>query len=179
MSRKTGRLLSLSLAAALFATGAMAQTAPAASPPPSARQLELAHRYMAAAHMDKTMDAMMAQMKPMMMAAVPKDSKLSEADRQAIADISSDMSREMMSKILARMEPIMAETFTEKELTDLTNFYESPTGQSMINKMPVMMGKLLPTMAELMPQMQREMRTRICARIDCTGGAARGAAAKP
>ena len=170
MPRKTGALLVLSLAAALFATSAIAQTAPA-SPPPSAHRLELAHRYMAAAHMERTLDAVMSQMKPMMMAMAPKDSKLSDADRQAIADISADVTRELMTKVAARMEPIMAETFTEKELTELTAFYESPTGQSAVNKMPVMMGKLLPAMAEFMPQMQAEMKTRICARIDCAGAA--------
>ena len=177
MSRKSGILLSLGLAATLFATAAVAQTPPSA-PAPSARQVELAHRYIQAVHMDQMMDGMMKQMMPAIMAGAPKDSSLTEAQRQAISDVSIEVTRELMSKVMARMEPVMAETFSEKELSDLVAFYEGPTGQSMLAKMPVMMGKIAPMMADLMPQMQSEMRTKICARIDCAG-AGKAAASKP
>ena len=170
MFRNPGGILSLAAAAALFATAAVAQPAPppAQSVAPSARQLELAHRYMQAIHMDRMMDGMVKNTLPAMMAQMPKTPNMSDADRQAIGQIAGEAVTEMMTTLMARMEPIMAETFTEKELTDLVAFYEGPTGRAVIDKTPQMMARLTPTLVELMPQMQARMRARLCARIDCS-----------
>lgn len=165
MFRKTGSLASLGLAATLFATAAAAQSAPAPTP----RQLELAHRYIQAIHMERTMDGVMKTTMPAMMAQMPKNPNMTDAQRQAIADVTAEVTSRMMSNVMAQMEPIMAETFSEKELADLVAFYEGPTGQAVIAKTPQMTTKLMSVAFAQMPAMQAEMRARICAKIDCSG----------
>ena len=163
----------IGLAATLAATTMLAPPAvlaePAAptAPPPTARQLELAHRYTLAIHMDRMMDGMMKNMMPAMMAQMTKDSNLTDAQRQAIAEASAEAAQEMLDRLMKDMEPVMAETFTEKELSDLVTFYEGPTGRAVIEKTPQMMAKLMPVMIAHMPQMQAEIRAKLCAKIDC------------
>jgi hypothetical protein len=171
MFRKTGSLASIGLAATLFATTAFAQaTAPAAnSPAPSARQLELAHRYIQAVHMERTMDGVMKNVMPAMMAQMPKNPNMTDAQRQAIGEAAAEVTTHMMSKMMAQMEPIMAETFSEKELADLVAFYEGPTGQAVIARTPQMATRMMSVAIGQMPEMQAEMRAKICAKIDCSG----------
>ena len=174
MSARSGKFAALGLAAALFATAAVAQPASPPSAPaaaPSARQIELAHRYMQAINMDKTMAGMMKNMLPAMLAKMPMNPNVTDAQRQAITEVTTEVTTEMMHKLFAGMEPIMAETFSEQELADLVAFYESPTGRAVMAKTPQMMARLAPLMADLMPAMQAEMRTKLCAKIDCSGAA--------
>jgi len=172
MFRKTGSLLSLSVAAVLFATAAGAQPTPApaaAAAKPTARQLELAHRYIQAIHMERTMDGVMKNVMPAMMAQMPKNPNMTDAQRQAISEVATEVTGKMMSKMMVQMEPIMAETFSEKELADLVTFYEGPTGQAVIAKTPLMSTRMMSVAIAQMPEMQAEMRAKICARIQCPG----------
>ncbi len=166
MLGKIGRLASLGVVATLFAATAVAQTAP---PPPTARQLKLAHRYVQAVHMDKMMDGVMRNTMPAMMAQMPKNPNMTEAQRQAITEVTAEVTGRMMGRMMIQIEPIMAETFSEKELADLVAFYEGPTGQSMIAKTPLMTTRLMTVVIAQMPEMQAEMRAGICAKIDCSG----------
>ena len=172
MFARVAKTLSLGLAGALFASAALAQTA--ATP----RQIELAHRYIAAVHMDKTMDATMKTMMPAMLANLPKGDAAQTARQQVMVEVATEVTHNMMAKMVARMEPIIAETFTEKELSDLVAFYEGPSGQSLIAKTPQMAAKMAPLMRDLIPEMQAEMKTKLCARIDCTADQ-KAAAPKP
>lgn len=153
----------VALVVTLFAAAAAASAQPA----PSARQLELAHRYIAAIHMDRMMDGMMKNMMPAMTSQLAKGSGLTEAQRQALSEVTAEITGEMMTRTMAQMEPIMAQTFSEKELGDLVTFYEGPTGQAVIEKTPLMMQKLMPVLIAQMPDMQTELRTKLCAKIDC------------
>ena len=169
MFAKVSKTISLGLAGALMATAALAA--------PTARQTELAHRYIAAVHMERTMDATMKAMMPTMLAGIPQGSEVQEARRKAVMEVLPQVMSEMMSKMLARMEPIVAETFTEQELSDLVKFYESPTGQAVVDKTPQLAMRMAPVMRELMPEMTKELMAKVCARSDCTSD--QKAAAKP
>jgi len=164
MSRNIGTLWSVGLAALLIAGAAAAQATP---PPPGARQLELAHRYIQAVHMEKMMDGVMKSMMPAMIAQMPKNPNMTDDQRQAVAEASAETALHMMGKVMTQMEPIMAETFSEKELGDLVAFYEGPTGQAVIAKTPQITTRLMAVAFAQMPEMQAEMRARICAKIDC------------
>lgn len=154
-------------AACLAVTPALAANTPADAPSPHA--LELAKRYFADLHMDRMMDTMVHNMLPIVMAQLAKQApQLTDAQRQAVADAAAESTADLMGKLMDRMAPLFASTFSEKELQDLVTFYESPTGQSMMSKMPTLMAKMQPTMAELMPQMQDDMKRRLCAKLDCT-----------
>jgi hypothetical protein len=74
----------------------------------------------------------------------------------------------MMAKLVDRIIPLYASTFTEKELQDLVAFYDGPTGQAMLTKMPTLMSKMGPMMSELMPEMMADVHQRICAKTDCS-----------
>ena len=166
---KAARTISLGLAGALMATAALAA--------PTAKQTELAHRYIAAVHMDRTMDATMKAMMPTMLASIPPGGEAQEARRKAVTEVLPEVMHEMMGKMMARMEPIVAETFTEQELADLVKFYESPTGQAVVDKTPQLAMRMAPMMRELMPEMTKDLMAKVCAKSDCTSN--QKAAAKP
>jgi hypothetical protein len=145
-----------------------APSAPAAEAP-SPRALALAKRYFADLHMDQLMGGVMHNMLPAMMAQMAKEHpEITTDQRQAVVEAATESSSAMMDKLIDRMAPLFAATFSEKELQDLVNFYESPTGKAMMAKMPVLMAKMQPTLIELMPEMQADMKHRLCAKLDCT-----------
>ena len=149
------------IAVMMWANGAGAQQTSSASP----RQVELAHRYIVAAHMDRTLDGTMRAM-----ANLPADAKITTEQRQALVEVVTDVTVGMVGKMKARMEPIIAEIYSEAELEAMVTFYESPVGQSMIAKTPEMAARMAPVMQEIMPEMQKEMRAKLCAKIDCSAG---------
>ena len=55
---------------------------------------------------------------------------------------------------------MMAEGFTVEELTALADFYEKPVGQSIMVKMPKMMGALMPIMQQQMMAAIQKMQQR-------------------
>ena len=123
------------------------------------------------------MDATMKAMTPGMLATMPKGSGADETRRQIVMDALPEVMSHMLVKLNAQMEPIVADTFSEKELTDLVAFYESPTGQAVVEKTPQMAARLMPVMISLMPEITKELMTKVCAKTECT--AAQKAAMNP
>jgi hypothetical protein len=157
--------------ACLAAATAIVAAAPAfcADAAPSPHSLELANKLFTDMHMDQMMDGMMRQMTPMMMAQARKSNPNLTADQaQAVTDAVAESMPAMMQKMQARMIPLYASTFTEKELQDVVNFYAGPSGQAMLAKMPLLMSKMAPTMAELAPDMVADVQRRLCSKIDCS-----------
>ena len=119
--------------------------------------------------MDQMMGNMMHQMLPAMLAQQRKANPgLSEHDAQIISDAVSESMSGLMQKVIDRSVPLYASTFTEKELQDLVNFYDTPSGQAMLAKMPTLTTKMVPLMTDLMPDMTADVTRRICAKMDCT-----------
>jgi hypothetical protein len=157
---------------ALVGAGVLGLAQPAwsadAEPPPNPHSVELARRLFADMHMDRMMGDMMKNMAPAMVEQMRKTNPaLTEADAKAVSEVATESTTTMMTKIMDRMVPLYASTFTEKELQDVVAFYEGPSGQAMLAKMPVLMTKMTPVMIELMPEMQADMHKRLCARIKC------------
>jgi uncharacterized protein len=161
--------------ACLAAATAIVAATPAfcADAAPNPHSLELANKLFAEMHMDQMMDGMMRQMTPMMVEQARKaNPNLSAEQAQAVTDAVTESMQGLMQKLQARMIPLYASTFTEKELQDLVTFYEGPSGQAMLAKMPVLMSKLGPTMAELTPEMTADVQRRLCSKTDCSKMAA-------
>jgi uncharacterized protein len=158
--------------AGLAAACAIAAGTPAIcadAPTPNPHSMELARKLFSEMHMDTLMGDMMRQMAPAMLAqARARNPTVSEADVRAIQDATAESMQAMMAKMNERAIPLYASTFSEKELQDLVNFYDSPTGQAMLAKMPVLMNKLAPLATDLMPEMMADMTKRICAKTDCS-----------
>jgi hypothetical protein len=153
------------VASLLTATPAISAEAPAAN----AHSLELAKHLFAQMHMDQLMGGMMTNMTPLLVQQVRKTNpSITEEQAQIITQAVSEASREMMAKVIDRIIPLYASTFTEKELQDLVAFYDGPTGQAMLTKMPTLMSKMGPMMSELTPEMVADVNRRVCAKIDCS-----------
>jgi uncharacterized protein len=162
-------------AVAAVLSGTPAVCADATAPNP--RSEVLARKLFAEMHMDQMMSNMMRQMGPAMIAqARQRNSNLSDADAEAISEAAAGSMDDMMKKMIDLSIPLYATTFTEKELQDLVNFYDTPSGQAMLAKMPVLMNKMVPLATQLAPEMVADMTKRICAKTDCS---ARTAPAAP
>ena len=127
------KLSGLLLGCALALTAASSPTLAAeTSAPPTARQLELAHRYIELIHIDKTYADTMRSVGPSILASMPKGDGTDPALREKVLEAVNEATSDLMGTLIQKMEPIMAEIFTEEELTDLVKFYESKSGRAMI-----------------------------------------------
>jgi hypothetical protein len=155
---------------ALCAGAPAASLAQAAAPPAvSAKSEALVRRYLKAIHFERLMDTMISAMLPVMSDQVAQQHpSLTSEQRAMISEVVRDTMREdLMPKMLEKMVPIYAQTFTESELEAIVAFYETPVGQSMIEKTPSLAPKSAEVVRELMPEMQKDVLIRLCARITC------------
>lgn len=167
------------VAAGLSVAGALFAAAPAVcaeAPAPNAHSMELARTLFTEMHMEQLMGNMIHQMAPAIVEQSRKrNPQLSAADAQAISDAMAAAMDDLMKKVTERSIPLYASTFTEKELQDLVNFYDTPSGKALLAKMPVLMSKMGPMMTELMPEMMADVNKRVCSKIDCSKSAAAAA----
>lgn len=159
----------------LAASPAFAEPAPVASGPPapaSPRALELTQRYFAAMRMEATMRATVKAVMPELIDQFSRSNpNMSPAQRAAIVDAAAQSSQTMIVRMMERMAPIFAQSFTEQELQDLVAFYEGPTGRALVAKTPAFAAKMNPAVVQLMPEMMAEMQNRLCAKMSCTAKA--------
>jgi hypothetical protein len=167
--------------AALCVFASPVQAAQQASPPaaaaPSPRALALTKRYIAALHVDQTMKPMLqGMMGPMMDEQLRANPNLTETQRKAAREtVEEFMEGDMMNDILERMTPVYATTFSEDELQAMVDFYESPTGQSIIAKMPNMGPAMARIMVEMMPEIRAGVTKRMCQKLGCGAAPAKKA----
>lgn len=167
------RLAVVVVASVCLAAGSVQAQQPsapaAAAATPSPRALALTKRYIAALHIDETLKPMMrSMMGPMMDEQARSFPNLTEEQRKAAREtVEEFVGGDMMDEILDRMAPIYATTFTEDELQALVDFYESPTGQSIIGKMPAMGPAAARVTVEMMPDIRAKIARRICEKLSC------------
>jgi hypothetical protein len=174
----TGAALSLALMAS--APARAADSPPGATTPvlagetvPTPRALELSRRYMKAMHFPETMKTMMNNMAPAMidqeLKAHPEDAEeITPEIRQALSEVTTDILLEKLPIMEEKMVLITAQTFTEQELADLVAFYEGPTGQAVMRKMPMMMRHLPELMESIGAPDAADIKARLCRKIDCS-----------
>jgi hypothetical protein len=155
---KTPKLLVALLALTI---GAFAQD-PGASAPADATKLALAREVIAAMHADKMIDNMTVQMKRMASQAaasgLPADA--TPERRQQAEELQGrimDLSMSMAKDLIAKMDQIYAEVYSEPELTAMKTFFTSLEGQSMLAKQPQIMQRIMP----LAQQMQHDLMPKI------------------
>lgn len=136
---------------------------------PDPQRLEMAKHLFSVLHMDRTIDQTMRTMVPAMLEQLRKTNPSLTAERsQIVADSVTEAVGPIMTKMIARSIPFYATTFSARELRDMIDFYEGPSGQAMLNKMPLITAKITPMMAEILPEMTAEVDRRVCAKIDCS-----------
>lgn len=163
-------LAAITIAATLLA----AQPAPAGEPSPSvaeaqgsssdsAQRVTLVRRYFVAIQFDKLMNNMLeAQLDAMMVQSpIPADNQtvFRESALAAYAVVIPRMVEESIQ--------MYAEAFTRDELEQLVAFYESPVGLSMTRKTVMLTRNTGEIMQRYTPQMQEEIMSQLCKRIDC------------
>lgn len=155
-----------SLTAAAVVLGLLA--GPAAAQP-SAAQMALVRRYMAAIDMPSMLKAMMESMTPAMLQDMEKRSgqSLPVDVRDALVSSTTEAVVAITPRMMDAMAPVLASGFTEAELRAAVTYMESPEGRSFMAKSPAMMSKAMPAMQPLIPEMQADMQARFCRKVDC------------
>jgi hypothetical protein len=133
----------LSLALLLFATSAVfAQQIPSTGDTPASKEevQKLFEVMQIHQQMRQVMDAIMKQQSAMIHETLKKRYPQTSADRIARADrlIEETMKDMRMDAMLDDMIPIYQRHFSRTNIEDMTTFYASPTGQKMMQEMPVL-----------------------------------------
>ncbi len=147
-----------------------APAAAAAPASPSPRALALAKRYMAALHVDQSMKPMMQSLVgPMLDEQAKANPNLTDEQRKAIRETLQEfVAGDMMDDIMERSVPVYATVFSEDELQAMVDFYESPQGQSIVAKMPLLGPAMGRIMVEIMPEVRAKLTLKLCEKLDCT-----------
>ncbi|MFI5335212.1 MAG: DUF2059 domain-containing protein [Opitutales bacterium] len=139
---------------------APAAPAPAAPAPVDPAKLALAREVIAAMHADKMFDGMVTQMKQMVTqmasfppATTPEKRKVFEEFQAKALELSMTSAK----GLVARMDQIYADVYSETELRAMQDFFGSATGQSMLAKQPQVMSHLMP----LVQDMQRDLMPKV------------------
>jgi hypothetical protein len=158
---------------ALMAAPVAAQPASApAAPAPSARQLELAHRLMAAMHTTETLNGVVPPMVAQMVDEQTKQIPGFKPEwRQPLIEATQESMSGLFPKLIERMEAAYAQILTEDELQQSIAFYESPTGQSIVRKLPQVLPLVLRDFQSDVLATRDDIRTRFCKKIGGCPGA--------
>jgi hypothetical protein len=134
--------LFLFLVVILFATSALFAQQPAPGDAPATKEeVEKLFEVMQIhQQMRQVMDAMMKQQSAMIHETLKKRYPQTSADKIARADhlIQETMKDMPMDAMLDDMIPIYQKHFSKTDIEAMTTFYASPTGQKMMQEMPVL-----------------------------------------
>ena len=136
-------------------------SAHAAQPTP-----ESIERLLALSNSDKMMDAMKPQMGAMMKAGIDQamGGRQPSAEEQRIIDkfvakASAAMGDELsMEKFKPMFLEIYSANFTQEDVDGMIAFYQSPAGQALITKMPLVMQSIMSSMPKRMAPMVEKMK---------------------
>jgi hypothetical protein len=160
--------LALSAAAGPSLAQPVAQAAPHAGEPGTAVRLGLAKRYFAAIHYDQMVQAMTEKMVPALMAEAAKaNPNLTSKDRDAIIEATVEAGKAYNHDFGEEAVGLIADTFSEAELTAMVRFYESDVGQSIMSKSQTMIPRMTQMALAHMPALQADIIKRACAKLDC------------
>ncbi|WP_139920254.1 DUF2059 domain-containing protein [Hymenobacter sp. DG01] len=150
------KLLMLAAGLALAAPAATAQTTAAttsASSPISAGQRKAAEELLAATDSEKNLTATIDRM---LASQIEQNPGMKVVEPEMRAYLNKYMSWQSMKEDMVQL---YAREFTEKELKDLTKFYQTPTGRKTITKMPQLMSAGMEIgqkrMQEHLPELQQ------------------------
>jgi len=181
------KLRAVALAAVLAGLGggvahaATPEAAPASAPPApdltiapdsaeavDPERLAAAKKLFTLMHMDKTMAGLMNQMfkTPPGVAAGSDPATRARLDR-FMSSVSVGF-QASLPEIFEGFEKVYARTFTLRELQDSIDFYSSPSGQSMLTKLPQVMSQALPMVYTLTPKIYERAEADFCSHTECT-----------
>lgn len=149
---------------------AAAENAPseAAAVQPSEKAVEYARRYLVAIRMEDTIRLFMDALGPALVEGeAAKQPGLTAADKQLILEAVTESMVAIMPRFTDLYAVELATIFTEDELRQLAEFYESPVGRAYASKAQAISQAGERAMMALVPEISRNMEQRLCRRIDC------------
>ena len=112
-------------------------------------------------HTDQMLKQTMEQVRAMQMDQlkkmdIPADQKAAsdEIQRRTLALVTERLSYERAKPLYVQL---YAEVFSEDEIDGIMGFYKSPAGKAMIDKMPMMMQRLMPMMQRMTADLQADV----------------------
>ncbi|MFN3515029.1 MAG: DUF2059 domain-containing protein [Phenylobacterium sp.] len=129
----------------------------------------LVRRLFAAQDLEGQIRKMFVPLAPMFGRAAAADVPDSEPLlREAIAETVAEVVEQVLvPRMMEEAVPVYASVFTREELEAIAAFYESAAGRAMLAKQPQVEQAWAPRMMELRPLLEKELRERACAKIDC------------
>ncbi len=88
--------------------------------------------------------------------------------KQRMTDAMDGMVNALIPKLFDEMAGFYATDFSEDELKGILAFYQSPTGQALKEKAPLVAQQIGLTMVKLIPRMQLSVLEKVCATTECT-----------
>ena len=144
---------------ALLATSAQAQTAAPVDP----QRLALAKQIFEVQGGAQNAGTALRTFQKSMLDAAPS-SEARERMNQAL----ETMTKTFVPRMFDEMATIYATDFTDAQLKDILAFYQSPTGQALREKSPMVAQQLGGVMVKLMPKLQLSVLDKVCAETTCT-----------
>lgn len=151
-------------------------SAPAmASAEPSAKALALSRRMVAAMHVEETMAPPMRMlMQQQMDMIVAQRNGLTDQQKTMMSGVLTEavgelMDNGLMSRVMDKFVPAYAEVYSEEELQAVVTFYESPIGQSVLKKMPLLGPAASKALTEITPEIQAELERRVTKKLEGLG----------
>lgn len=166
-------VLAASMAMAPITAGGGYALAQAQTAKPSARKLELAKRYFELIDFENQLAPIIEAMGPLMAGSVAAELRIDPQSEEArklgvlVTETTVEVMADIMPAYLEELSKIAADIFTEEELEGLVAFYSSPVGRSLLEKSPRLEGPATKAMEGLMPQIEKRMGERLCAKLDC------------
>ena len=147
--------------AAAFVSGALILSCAALVRADEVSKTAKIEELMHVAQYDRMLKTVLDQMKNMQagqlaqMSATGEDRERQEAvQRKTMALIAERMSFDKFKPIYVK---VYAETFTEEEIDGVLGFYKSPAGKAMVEKMPLMMARMMPLMQQWMADIKPDL----------------------
>lgn len=140
-----------------------------ASTVPTARQLELAREILQATGVEKNYEDMLRSMflpafrGSAQLGLSPEASEKTQAFGAAV----TEAVLAQKPRMLQLSAEVYAQTFSEEELRQLLAFYQSPLGQTLSRKMPLLARQMGEATAREMPSLMQSMAAHLCAKEDC------------
>jgi hypothetical protein len=136
---------------------------------PSPRQLELTRRYIDLTMSEQFEDSI-REMIIDQAEIDPNARDLPDEDRRFIAELTAELTTDLIPQMLDAMTPVYARTFTEEELEAMIAFYDTELGHSIVEKTMVAMPEANRAAMTVIPQLLDKMAARICQHYGCEPG---------
>lgn len=170
-------LLAVAVLAAIVMNGnayasPQASPAPPTTAAPSPRALALTRRVVVALRIQETMAPMMSQiLQAQIGQVVAQNAKLTDPQKAQLTGVMNEsidevISEGLLSDMMEKFVPIYAEVYTEPELQAMAEFYESPVGQSILKKMPLMAPLASKIAVEEMPRIQAALTKKLTTKLE-------------